>query len=97
MTDKPRDNIEILNELMQQGSEKIADLIRERDQARQEAADLRKALRDSQDALTLAVNILEPSEPPDSRAVSDEFVALASVSIGDYSPEVMAVIRRERV
>jgi hypothetical protein len=45
------------------------------------------------DALKLAVNLLAPYEPGDSRAVSDEFVALAAVSVGDMSPEVMAVIR----
>lgn len=45
------------------------------------------------DALKLAVNMLAPYEPGDSRAVSDEFVALAAVSVGDTSPEVMAVIR----
>lgn len=43
-------------------------------------------------ALSLAVNLLAPLEPGDSRAVSNEFVALASVSTGDASPEVMAVI-----
>lgn len=43
-------------------------------------------------ALTLAVNMLAPHEPPDSRAVSNEFVAVASVSAGDASGDVMKVI-----
>ncbi len=43
-------------------------------------------------ALCVAVNMLSMHEPPDSRACSDEFVALAAVSCGDTSPEVMAVI-----
>lgn len=43
-------------------------------------------------ALKLAVNMLSPYEAPDSRAVSNQFVALASVSCGDASPEVMRVI-----
>lgn len=43
-------------------------------------------------ALACAVNMLSIYEPPDSRAVSDEFVALAAVVSGDTSPEVMAVI-----
>lgn len=45
------------------------------------------------EALTLAVNLLAVNEPGDSRAVSDEFVALAAVSTGDASREVMAIIR----
>lgn len=45
-----------------------------------------------QKALRLAVNMLSLYEPPDSRAVSDEFVALAAVDTGDTSPEVLAVI-----
>lgn len=45
-------------------------------------------------ALHLAVNMLSAHEPPDSRAVSNEFVALAAVSTGDASGEVMSIIRR---
>lgn len=45
-----------------------------------------------QRGLTLAVNMLSAHEPPDSRAVSDEFVALAALSIGDDSEAVMKVI-----
>lgn len=45
------------------------------------------------EALMLAVNMLSIFEPGDSRAVSDEFVALACVCTGDTSPDVMAVIR----
>ena len=55
-----------------------------------EAADRIEAL---EAALDLAVNIIMVNEPGDSRAVSDEAVALAAVSCGDTSPEVMAVIR----
>lgn len=47
-----------------------------------------------QTALKLAVAMLAHTEPGDSRAVSDEFVALCSVSCGDSSGEVMPVIRR---
>jgi len=43
-------------------------------------------------ALRLALHMLVQHEPPDSRAVSDEFVALAAVDCGDASPGVMAVI-----
>jgi hypothetical protein len=42
--------------------------------------------------LSLALKMLEPHEPPDSRAVSDEFVALAVLESGDASDVVMAVI-----
>lgn len=45
-----------------------------------------------QKALRLAVNKLSIYEPPDSRACSDEFVALAAVDAGDTCPLVMAVI-----
>lgn len=45
-------------------------------------------------ALSVATNMLIVHEPPDSRGVSDEFVALASVQCGDMSPPVMAVIDR---
>ena len=50
-------------------------------------------LEHTQEALRLAVDMLAPLEPPDSRAVSDEFVALASVVTGDDTCEVMGVIR----
>jgi hypothetical protein len=43
-------------------------------------------------ALRLAVNMLSVHEPPDSRAVSDEFVALACVDCGDTEGRVMEVI-----
>lgn len=46
-----------------------------------------------QEALELAVNIIMASEPGDSRAVSNEAVALAAVSCGDTSDPVMKVIR----
>jgi hypothetical protein len=46
-----------------------------------------------QQALQLAVNIIMASEPGDSRAVSNEAVALAAVSCGDTSEPVMKVIR----
>lgn len=46
-----------------------------------------------QEALDLAVNIIMANEPGDSRAVSDEAVALASVACGDTSEPVMSVIR----
>ncbi|WP_156433895.1 hypothetical protein [Bradyrhizobium retamae] len=47
-------------------------------------------------ALVLAVDMLAANEPGDSRAVSNEFVALAAVSTGDTSPEVMAIIDQPR-
>jgi hypothetical protein len=45
-----------------------------------------------QKALHLALRMLQPHEPADSRAVSDEFVALACVHSGDVSDNVMQVI-----
>lgn len=46
-----------------------------------------------QKALDLALHILSASEPSDSRAVSDEFVAMAAVSCGvDVSDSCMQVI-----
>jgi len=45
------------------------------------------------EALELAVNIIMISEPGDSRAVSNEAVALAAVLAGDTSGPVMEVIR----
>ena len=42
--------------------------------------------------LRLAVNMLSLHEPPDSRAVSDEFVALAAMDCGSVSGRVMDVI-----
>jgi hypothetical protein len=49
---------------------------------------------DLQKALRLAVNMLAHTEPSDSRAVSDLFVALCSVSCGDASGDVMPIIER---
>lgn len=46
-----------------------------------------------QEALELAVNIIMANEPGHSCAVSNEAVALAAVSVGDTSDEVMKVIR----
>lgn len=43
-------------------------------------------------ALNLALLYLARLEPGDSRAVSDEFVAMAAVASGDTAPEVMRVI-----
>jgi hypothetical protein len=43
-------------------------------------------------ALELAVSMLSVHELPDSRAVSDEFVALASVDCGIVEGRVMEVI-----
>ena len=39
-------------------------------------------MNDLRTALALAVRLLERHEPTDSRAVSDEFVALAAISCG---------------
>jgi hypothetical protein len=47
-----------------------------------------------QRALSLALTMLFTLEAADSRAVSDEFVAMSAVSTGVASPEVMAVIDR---
>ncbi len=44
-------------------------------------------------ALTLALNYLEKAEPGDSRAGSNEFVAMYSVCCGDSSGSVMPIIR----
>lgn len=46
------------------------------------------------EALGLALVYLERFEPGDSRAVSDEFVALAAVQCGLGDDACMAVIRR---
>jgi hypothetical protein len=56
------------------------------------AADLIDQLDATKRALALAVDMLAPHEPGDSRAVSAYFVALAAVSVGDTSPEVMQII-----
>ena len=45
-------------------------------------------------ALSVALDMLFPFEPPDSRGVSDEFVAMAAIQCGDFSLPVMAVIDR---
>ena len=42
--------------------------------------------------LLLALEMLLPHEPPDSCAVSDEFVALAALSTGDENTPVMTII-----
>jgi len=44
-------------------------------------------------ALDLACNMLISVEPPDSRAVSNEFVAIASVQSNLVTDEVMKVIK----
>lgn len=44
-------------------------------------------------ALDLALAYMSKFEPGDSRAVSDEFVAMAAVAAGDFSEPVMLVIR----
>lgn len=51
-------------------------------------------IEDYRMALSLAVAMLSHHEPPDSRAVSDEFVALACVDCGDATGDVMPTIRR---
>lgn len=43
-------------------------------------------------ALSLAVDMLSKNEPGDSRAVSDEFVAIAAVQCGLVDEAVMNVI-----
>lgn len=43
-------------------------------------------------ALALALTYVEHLEPPDSRAVSDEFVAMAAMIHGDTSDEAVAII-----
>ena len=43
-------------------------------------------------ALGLALAYMARFEPKDSRAVSDEFVAMAAIHSGDYSESVMRVI-----
>jgi len=53
-------------------------------------------LRTVREALSLAANIIMSFEPGDSRAVSNEAVAIAAVASGDTSNEVMAVIRSSR-
>lgn len=47
-----------------------------------------------QKALTLALAMLQPHEPPDSRAVSNEFVALAAIQTGHCNDRVMEVINK---
>lgn len=56
-------------------------------QLEQENSCLRKSL-------SVALDMLIVHEPPDSRAVSDEFVAMAAVQSGDMSLPVMQVIDR---
>jgi len=50
-------------------------------------------IRRKDEALSLAVNILSQFQPPDSRAFSDEFVALAAVDAGCANDEHIAIIR----
>lgn len=84
--ERPR-NLDAMNaELDKRLSDSIAAVNRGIDDLLQENAAVR-------DALSLAVNMLAPLEPGDSRAVSDEFVALASVACGDMRQEVMDIIR----
>lgn len=51
-------------------------------------------IQDYQKALALALKLLAPHEPPDSRAVSEEFVALACVQSKQCSDNVMRIIER---
>jgi len=51
-----------------------------------------EAVRAEREALKLAVAMLALAEPGDSRAVSDEFVALAAISCGLGTPEIAAVV-----
>lgn len=50
--------------------------------------------RNLTEALNLALDILQPMESGDSRAVSDEYVAMASVFCGIEDDKSMAVIRK---
>lgn len=52
-------------------------------------------LEQTRKALALALCRLIHFEPGDSRAVSDGFVAMFSVLVGDTRPEVMSIIDRE--
>lgn len=45
-------------------------------------------------ALTLALKMLLKHEPPDSRAVSDEFVAMAAIQSGHCNARIMAIIEK---
>jgi hypothetical protein len=62
----------------------------------QGVGDLLDQLDATKRALALAVDMLGIYEPGHSCAVSPEFVALAAVSTGDTSPEVMAIIDMPR-
>jgi hypothetical protein len=66
----------------QTGIDKIRDAIRSLNEP-----------QEVKEALDLAVNIIMAGEPGDSRAVSNEAVALAAVACGDTSEPVMKVIR----
>lgn len=46
------------------------------------------------EALSLALGLLAPLEPSDSRAVSDEFVAMSAVLIGQGDHKCVDVIRK---
>jgi hypothetical protein len=51
-------------------------------------------VEDYQKALALALKMLAPHEPPDSRNVSEEFVALACIQNQQCSDNVMLIIDR---
>lgn len=53
---------------------------------------LHRELAITRQALTLAVNMLSHYEPPDARAFSDEFVALAMISDRQLEPGAIAIV-----
>jgi hypothetical protein len=55
---------------------------------------IKNALKLTVNALRLAVNILGEFEPGDSRAVSNDFVALAAISCGLGNEECGAIVNR---
>ena len=80
---------------------RVADILAERAETRErermaEAPEVLDQLDCTKRALDLAVAMLAPHEPGHSCAVSDEFVALAAVSTGDTSAQVMEIIDRPR-
>lgn len=56
-------------------------------------ADMKPTYEQLHIALKLAVKMLSIYEPPDSRATSNEFVALAAVECDLVNDEVMKVIQ----
>lgn len=54
-----------------------------------------RLIADLKAALDLALARLIVNEPGDSRAVSDEFVAMAAVASGSYNGSCMTIINRE--